>query len=100
MPFLVAYSPCCQSKRSHGFRILGVNINLEDSSYTSPADQKRMDIGIQWTAEMEWLMQPGHIKAYPFQELPGAWESIIEELGLLRKGKVRGQKLVMKIPQQ
>lgn len=86
-------------KEVMGFQILGVDLNLGASTYTRPADQKLMDIGMQWAREMEALIKSRQIKAHPLRELPGGWDAIIEGLEILRKGEVRGQKLVVRIPQ-
>jgi hypothetical protein len=87
-------------KEVMGFQILGVDLNLGDSTYTRSGDQKLMDIGMQWAGEMESLMESGSIKPHPLRELGNGWEGIIEGLEMLRKGEVRGQKLVVRIPQE
>ncbi|KAK2037425.1 GroES-like protein [Colletotrichum somersetense] len=89
-----------QVKEVMGFQVLGVDINLGDSTYTRPADEKLMEVGMQWSREIQLLMESGRIKAHPLRELPSGWESIIRGLELLRKGEVRGEKLVARIPQE
>ncbi|KAL4923307.1 zinc-binding alcohol dehydrogenase family protein [Aspergillus undulatus] len=86
-------------KEVMGFQILGVDVNLGDSTYTRLADQKLFAIGTQWAREIQALMESGQLKAHPLRELPGGWDAIIEGLEMLRKGEVRGQKLVVEIPQ-
>nr|QQW45475.1 trans-acting enoylreductase CalK' [Aspergillus stellatus] len=86
-------------KEVMGFQVLGVDINLGDSTYTRLGDQKLFTIGTQWAREFETLMATGQLKAHPLRELPGGFDAIIEGLNMLRKGEVRGQKLVVKIPQ-
>lgn len=86
-------------KEVMGFQVLGVDLDLGESTYTRPGDQKLMAIGMQWAGEMEKLMEAGRVKAHPLKELEGGWEAIIEGLEMLRKGEVRGQKLVVRIPQ-
>lgn len=86
-------------KEVMGFQILGVDLNLGDSAYTRPGDRKLMEIGMQWAGEMQSLMESGSIKPHPLRELRNGWETIIEGLEMLRKGEVRGQKLVVRIPQ-
>jgi len=82
-----------------GFQILGVDINLGDSVYTRPADERLMRIGMQWAGEMQLLMDEGRIKTHPLRELQGGWEGIIQGLDMLRNGEVRGEKLVARITQ-
>ena len=86
-------------KEVMGFQVLGVDIDLGTSAYTRPADEKLMGIGMQWAGEMQLLMESGRIKAHPLRELRNGWEGIIQGLEMLRKGEVRGQKLVVRIPQ-
>ena len=86
-------------KEVMGFQVLGVPIDLGDSSYSRPADAKLMEIGMQWAGEMQVLMKAGRIKAHPLRELRNGWAGIVEGLEMLRKGEVRGQKLVVRIPQ-
>lgn len=86
-------------KEVMGFQVLGVDIKLAGSTYTRPGDHALFEIGKQWASEMENLMESGRVKPHPLRELGDGWNSIIEGLGQLRKGDVRGQKLVVKIPQ-
>lgn len=86
-------------KEVMGFQILGIDINLPGSTYTRPGDQALFEIGTQWAREMEALMESGRLKPHPVREIDGGWDAIIEGLGQLRKGEVRGQKLVVQIPQ-
>ncbi|GKT82136.1 zinc-binding dehydrogenase family [Colletotrichum tofieldiae] len=85
-------------KEVMGFQVLGVDINLGTSTYTRLADEKLMKIGMQWAGEIQLLMETGRIKAHPLRELENGWEGIIHGLELLRKGEVRGEKLVARIP--
>lgn len=85
-------------KEVMGFQILGVDLNLGASAYTRPANKKLMEIGMQWAGEMQLLMESGRIKPHPLHELRNGWEGIIDGLEMLRKGEVRGQKLVVRIP--
>ncbi|KAL3471726.1 chaperonin 10-like protein [Aspergillus californicus] len=86
-------------KEVMGFQVLGVDITLGGSTYTRPADQKLMDIGMLWAREMEVLMEGGSVRPHPLREVEGGWEGIIRGLEMLRKGEVRGEKLVVRIPQ-
>lgn len=86
-------------KEVMGFQVLGVAIDLGDSTYTRPADKNLMKIGMRWAVEMQLLMESGRIKTHPLRELQSGWESIIQGLDMLRKGEVRGHKLVLRIPQ-
>ncbi|KAL4981394.1 chaperonin 10-like protein [Aspergillus falconensis] len=83
-----------------GFQVLGVDMNFgADSPYTRPADEGLAEIGRQWAAEIEALMESRKIKAYPLRELQDEWDGIIRGMEVLRKGEVQGQKLVVRIPQ-
>lgn len=92
-------------KEVMGFQVLGIGLDLGASTtYTRPGDQKLLKIGIQWAVEIQTLMETGKVKPHPLRELrntasAGAWEAIIEGLEMLRRGEVRGQKLVVRIPQ-
>lgn len=86
-------------KEVMGFQVLGVDIDLAGSTYTRPGDPALFEIGKQWAAEIEALMESDGFKPHPLRELDNGWNSIIEGLDLLRKGEVSGQKLVVKIPQ-
>lgn len=86
-------------KEVMGFQVLGVDINLAGSTYTRPGDPALFEIGKQWASEMEALMESGRVKPHPLRELESGWDSIVEGLTQLRKGEVRGQKLVVKVPQ-
>ncbi|KAJ5588378.1 hypothetical protein N7537_011056 [Penicillium hordei] len=87
-------------KEVMGFQILGDDMDLGVSTYTRPKDQGLMDIGMVWAKEMEILMETKQIKPHPLREVSGGWEGIIRGLEMLRKGEVRGQKLVIRIPQE
>lgn len=86
-------------KEVMGFQVLGVDIDLGASGYTRPAEEKLMKIGMKWAGEMQLLMESRRIKAHPLRELRNGWQGIIQGLEMLRKGEVRGQKLVVRIPQ-
>jgi len=88
-------------KEVMGFQVLGIDMDLpigSNSVYSRKADMNLMAIGMQWTREMHLLMESGRIKAHPLRELEDGWEGIIQGLNMLRKGEVRGQKLVARIP--
>ncbi|KAL5048097.1 chaperonin 10-like protein [Aspergillus fruticulosus] len=87
-------------KEVMGFQVLGVDMNFgADSPYTRPADEGLAEIGRQWAAEIEALMESRKIKAYPLRELQDGWDGIIRGMEVLRKGELQGQKLVVRIPQ-
>ena len=93
-------TPCAvKAKEVMGFQILSVDLSLRASTYTTPGDKKLIEIGMQWADEMQSLMKSGRIKPHPLHELQNGLEAIIEGLEMLRKGEVRGQKLVVRIPQ-
>lgn len=84
-----------------GFQVLGIDITLGGgtSGYTRLADEKLMAIGMKWAEEMQLLMEENRLKTHPLREMANGWEGIIQGLEMLRKGEVRGEKLVVKIPQ-
>ncbi|KAL4981451.1 chaperonin 10-like protein [Aspergillus falconensis] len=84
-------------KEVMGFQILGVDMDLGESTYTRPRSQRLMDIGIVWAREMERLMESGRIRAHPLREVEGGFGGIVKGLEILRKGEVRGVKLVVRI---
>jgi NADPH:quinone reductase-like Zn-dependent oxidoreductase len=86
-------------KEVMGFQVLGVDLNLGNSSYTRPGEERLLNIGMQWAEEMEILMKEDKLRVHPLHEMDSKWENIINGLERLKKGEIRGQKLVMKLPE-
>jgi len=86
-------------KEVMGFQVLGVDLNLAGSTYKRPGDKALFDIGVQWASEIQSLMETRAIKPHPLRELTNGFQSIIDGLEMLAKGEVRGQKLVVRVPQ-
>jgi hypothetical protein len=46
---------------------------------------------------MQKLLDAGKLKHHPVRQLDGRWDAIIEGLDMLKRGEVRGHKLVVRI---
>ncbi|KAL3418711.1 alcohol dehydrogenase GroES-like domain-containing protein [Phlyctema vagabunda] len=68
-----------------------------DGIYHRAADLKMFDLGVRWTREVQHMLDTGSLKYHPLRELSGKWQGIIQGLEMLRSGRVRGQKLVVRL---
>lgn len=83
-----------------GFEAFGINVALRGeggAAYSRGANAQLYARGTEWTAEMQAAVDRGQIKPHPVREVHGRWEGVIEGLELLRRGDVRGQKLVVRV---
>ncbi|KAH8820159.1 hypothetical protein F5884DRAFT_763061 [Xylogone sp. PMI_703] len=71
--------------------------NGSTSTYSREANHALFTMVANWAAEMQSALDRGLIRAHPVREVPGGWEGIITGLNELRRGEVRGQKLVVRI---
>lgn len=82
-----------------GFQVLGVDLDLGDSTYSRRGDEKLLEIGMRWARIIQSLMEDQKLNAHPLHELKNGFQGIIEGLEMLRKGEVKRQKLVVRIDQ-
>ena len=88
-------------KEVMGYEGLGVRIDLGPTSYSREANQELFDVTVQVTGEMQALLDANLVIPHPIREVPGQqWEAIADGLGMLQRGEVRGQKLVVRIANQ
>lgn len=70
------------------------------SPYTRLADPERLALGIECAVEVQRCLDAGGLVCHPVREIKGGWGGIIKGLEILRSGKVSGEKLVVRIPQE
>lgn len=70
------------------------------SPYTRLADPERLALGIDCAVEVQKSLDAGELVSHPVREIKGGWGGIIKGLEILRSGKVSGEKLVVRIPQE
>ncbi|KAH8651345.1 putative alcohol dehydrogenase [Xylariales sp. PMI_506] len=97
LPQALRTRPSISVKEVMGFEGLGFDIILPDAAYSRPANQALFELTVDWTQEVQKLVDAGQLKPHPIREVPGKWDGIIEGLGLLESGTVRGEKLVVRI---
>lgn len=82
-----------------GFEGLGATVDLGPSGsiYSRQANANLFEICTRWHGEVQSLIDADLLKSHPVREVPGRWQGIIDGLEMLRRGEVRGQKLVVNI---
>lgn len=82
-----------------GYEALGQHTQLGSapSTYSREASPLLFDVCQRWKAEIQNLLDAGLLKHHPIRELPGKWEGIADGLAMLKRGEVRGQKLVIRL---
>ena len=78
----------------HGYR---VQIGTKDETYSRDANPVMFAICCRWAVAMQKLLDAGKLKHHPVRQLDGRWDAIIEGLDMLKRGEVRGHKLVVRI---
>jgi NADPH:quinone reductase-like Zn-dependent oxidoreductase len=86
-----------QSKEIMGYEGLGVDVDLGSTLYSRKANDGLFAITAQVAAEMQMIVDAGLVKPHPVKEITGDWDGIVNGLGMLQRGEVRGQKLVVRI---
>lgn len=79
-----------------GYEIFGKVVALE-GEYGRRADEAKKERAVQWCGEMQGLVESGEVRSHPVRVLEGGWKGVLEGLGRLRKGEVRGEKLVVRV---
>lgn len=82
-----------------GFEMWGADVDLGDGEtvYSRPANESKHRATMVWAGEVQKLLDAGQITHHPLREVEGRWEGIIHGLGILQRGEVRGQKLVVRL---
>lgn len=76
--------------------IFGKAVDLK-GPFGRDAVPKDMDWANEWYRKAEELVAIGAIRPHPAKEMPGDWPEVLEGIDQLRKGKVRGEKLVYRV---
>lgn len=80
-----------------GFEMQGNDVSLGHPTYSRVANKELFEIGVEWTKEMQALLDDGRVRTQPIHEVGGGFQGIIEALEMLRKGDNKGKKLVVSI---
>lgn len=80
-----------------GFEMQGNDVDLDHPVYSRKASPKLHAIGMHWAKEMQSLLDKGLITTQPIREVEGQFEGVIKALETLQSGKVRGEKLVVRV---
>jgi NADPH:quinone reductase-like Zn-dependent oxidoreductase len=81
-----------------GAEALGEGVSVK-GPYARAPDPGKLKITLQMRDEMQKLINTAQIHPHPVRELVGGWDAIRQGLQMLREGVIRGEKLVVKIPQ-
>ncbi|KAI1354756.1 putative alcohol dehydrogenase [Xylaria sp. FL0043] len=88
-------------KEVMGYEALGrdflVGSEAEGVTYTRSASSTLAELYARWGTEMQRLLDAGSVKHHPILQIEGRWDGIIKGLLMLRRGEVRGRKLVIRI---
>ncbi|KUI66546.1 Enoyl reductase LovC [Cytospora mali] len=82
-----------------GYECIGLDVDLGPTVYSRKANPRLFEITAEWAKEMQWALDRGLVKPHPIREVTGGWNGIIDGLIALQKGEVKGEKLVVRIPQ-
>lgn len=80
-----------------GYEQLGYDVDLGDNVYTRKNNPESVKICRMWTAEIQEMVNANLIQPLPVRELEGRFEGIIRGLEEIYKGRVSGNKLVVRI---
>ncbi|KAJ5815770.1 hypothetical protein N7474_007547 [Penicillium riverlandense] len=79
-----------------GGAIAGRGVDLP-KPYGIPPNPKIGEWARTWYLTVQQLVEDGRLKPCPFEIIPGRFDGILTGLELLRKGKVSGRKLIVKL---
>ncbi|RYP69567.1 hypothetical protein DL770_008215 [Monosporascus sp. CRB-9-2] len=86
-----------------GFEAMGRDVSFmggENTTYSRDANLQLYARGVKWTAELQVAVDTGKILPHPVREVGGggSWEErIIRGLGILRRGEVKRERLVVRV---
>lgn len=86
-------------KEVMGYEGLGRSAALGSagSTYSRKANPALYALCQQWRDEVQGLLDTRMIQHHPMREIYGTWDGILEGLEMLKRGEVKGQKLVVRI---
>lgn len=71
--------------------------NSGGAAYSRAASPEKLQATIAWADEIQDLLDKGLIDNHPVREVEGKWDGIMNGLGMLQRGEVRGCKLVIRV---
>ena len=77
-----------------GYEMFGKGVLLE-GDYGRAPDEGKKERAVEWCRVMQGLVDEGKIRSHPVMVVEGGWEGVLEGLERLRRGEVRGEKLVV-----
>ncbi|KAI1303967.1 putative alcohol dehydrogenase [Xylaria venustula] len=89
-------------KEVMGYEALGRDFQVGSEAetgitYTRTASAALAALYARWGKEMQQLLDAGSVKHHPILQIDGQWDGVIKGLAMLRRGEVRGQKIVIRI---
>ncbi|KAI0436036.1 putative alcohol dehydrogenase [Xylaria telfairii] len=83
------------------YELWGARVILDDTNsgaaYSRAASPEKLQATIAWADEMQDLLDKGLVDNHPVHEVEGKWDGIMNGLGMLQRGEVRGSKLVIRV---
>ncbi|RYN75492.1 hypothetical protein AA0117_g6387 [Alternaria alternata] len=80
-----------------GFEGQNFDVDLDHPVYSRKANPVLHAVAAEWAAELQPLLDTGHIKTQYIQEIEGHFEGVIKALEMLQDGHIKGKKLVVTI---
>jgi hypothetical protein len=80
-----------------GFEGQNFDVDLDHPVYSRKANPVLHAVAAEWAAELQPLLDTGHIKTQSIQEIEGRFEGVIKALEMLQDGHIKGKKLVVTI---
>lgn len=80
-----------------GFEGQGYDVDLGHEVYGRKANWDLHAVAARWAKEMQTLLDHKQVTTQPIREVEGGFDGIVEALELLHSGRVRGEKLVVRI---
>ncbi|KAK2758734.1 hypothetical protein FQN54_003424 [Arachnomyces sp. PD_36] len=84
-----------ETKVVMGFEGLGIPIDIGPTEYSRGVNQGLFEVAVRWAEEVQSALDAGRLKAHPVREVAGQWQGIVDGLGMIQRGEVRGGKLVV-----
>lgn len=80
-----------------GFEGQNFDVDLGHPVYSRKANPTLHAVAAKWAAELQPLLNAGHIRTQPLQEIESRFEGVIRGLEILQDGHIKGKKLVVAI---
>ncbi|KAF2182986.1 GroES-like protein [Zopfia rhizophila CBS 207.26] len=99
---LEAFDPAWQTRKAAkvnfvmGYEIFGKGVALE-GVYGREPDERKFERYSTFALEMQDLLHRGLVRSHPLRSVDGGWNAIAKGLDILKRGDVRGGKLVVKV---